>query len=179
MNRALFLDRDGIINIDRGTYTWRQEDFILMPGILDLCETAVAQGYRLIVITNQGGIARGLYGHKDVESLHHYMASLFIKKSISFDAIYYCPHHQDFTGRCFCRKPGSMMLERAIARFGISAPHSYMLGDRQRDLDAGKYVGCQTVYIGEIDKEIKADFAFRELSDMRQHLVKGFGKLTS
>ena len=170
MNRALFLDRDGVINVERGTFTWRIEDFQLMPGILELCAHAHNLEFMLIVITNQSGIARELYTHEDVRTLHDHMQALFSGQSTPLDGVYYCPHHPSHTGDCFCRKPGSLMLERAIARFDISASDSFMLGDKQRDLDAGKAVGCQTVFVGEDPKGIVTDFVVRRLEEVMHFL---------
>lgn len=147
MNRALFLDRDGVINIDRG-YIFRREDFAFREGIFDLCRAAQAKDYRLIVVTNQSGIARGYYGYDDLAGLHSYMKQAFLEEKIALDAIYYCPHHPEFTGKCLCRKPGSLMLEKGMARWAIDAGQSFLIGDSERDIRAGKAVGCQTIGVG-------------------------------
>jgi D-glycero-D-manno-heptose 1,7-bisphosphate phosphatase len=147
--KALFLDRDGVINIERGTFTWKKADFQLLRGILKLTKFAQEKGYKLVIITNQSGIARRLYNHKDVEILHEHMLELFAGEHVLIDGIYYCPHHPEFTGKCFCRKPGHLMLERAIGKFQIDPHQSFMLGDKERDLIAGKNVGCKTVRVGE------------------------------
>jgi D-glycero-D-manno-heptose 1,7-bisphosphate phosphatase len=161
MQKALFLDRDGVVNVERGTFTWRIADFQFMPGIFDLCRAALAKGYKLAVVTNQSGIARGLYGHAEVEQLHHYLLQEMSRRDIELDQILYCPHHQDFTGRCFCRKPGSLLLERAAALLRADPRQSFMLGDKARDLIAGRALGCRTVYIGE-SEGIEADFHFSQ-----------------
>jgi D-glycero-D-manno-heptose 1,7-bisphosphate phosphatase len=147
MNHALFLDRDGIINVDHG-YTFRPADFLFREGIFDLCQAAMAKGYRLIVVTNQSGISRGYYGHEEVAALHRYMADQFQERQILLDAIYYCPHHPEFSGKCLCRKPGSLMLEKGIARCQLDPGKSFMIGDSRRDIAAGKAVGCQTIGVG-------------------------------
>ena len=147
--KALFLDRDGIINQERGTFTWRKKDFVLVQGILELGQYAQQKGYQLAVITNQSGIARGLYDHGDVDTLHAYMAELFAEAGINIAEIYYCPHHPVFSGKCFCRKPGSLMIERAAAKLRADPNRSFMLGDKERDLIAGKRVGCMAVGVGE------------------------------
>lgn len=147
MNRALFLDRDGVINVDRG-YTFLPGDFVFREGIFDLCRAAQQKAYRLIVVTNQSGIARGYYGHNEVAGLHRYMARRFLSEQIVLDAIYYCPHHPEFSGKCLCRKPGSLMPEKGMARWAIDAGQSFLIGDSGRDIAAGKAVGCKTIGIG-------------------------------
>lgn len=146
MNKAVFLDRDGVINIERGEYTYRLYDFILTDGLIEALKTFIEKGYLLIVITNQGGIAKDLYSIYDVENIHNFLKTTLEKEGIKFREIYYCPHHPDF-GKCLCRKPGSLMLEKAIARFDIDASKSYFIGDNDRDVDAGKAAGVQTIKI--------------------------------
>lgn len=147
-NRALFLDRDGVVNVDRH-YLYKVEDFELIPGIIDLCGSAQKLGYKLVVITNQSGIARGKYTLDDLQKLHHHMRFLFLQKNISIDLIFYCPHHPDFNGNCLCRKPGNLLYQRAAALLNIDSKTSFSLGDKQRDLDPGKSIGCTTVAVGQ------------------------------
>jgi D-glycero-D-manno-heptose 1,7-bisphosphate phosphatase len=156
--KALFLDRDGVINVERGTFTWKKEDFLLLRGILKLTKKAQEKGYKIIIITNQSGIARGLYSHQDVKLLHQYMLSLFQEAGVMIDSIYYCPHHPEFTGKCFCRKPGSLLIERAAAKLEIDTSLSFMFGDKERDLIAGQTAGCKTVWVGQGRPEFYADY---------------------
>jgi D-glycero-D-manno-heptose 1,7-bisphosphate phosphatase len=137
MKKAIFLDRDGVINVDILNYTWRMEDFKFLDGVFEACLEFQNRGFMLIIITNQGGIARGLYSHHDVEKLHRYMKSEFSRKGITIDDIYYCPHY-DATGKCLCRKPGSLLVEKALAKHGIDPTLSYFIGDRERDTQAGE-----------------------------------------
>lgn len=129
-----------------------------MRGILKLTKKAQKEGYKIIIVTNQSGIARGLYTHKDVEILHAHMRKLFDEAGIGIDQVFYCPHHPDFNGKCFCRKPGSLLLERAAAAFRVDTAQSFMLGDKARDLMAGQKVGCKTVWVGEKDADFEADY---------------------
>jgi D-glycero-D-manno-heptose 1,7-bisphosphate phosphatase len=144
MKKAIFLDRDGVINNDVLNYTWRIKDFEFLPGVFEACKTLIKKGYLLIVVTNQGGIARGLYDHGDVEKLHNHMLKLFSEEEISITEIYYCPHH-DSTGKCLCRKPGSLLVEKALARFEIDPSSSFFIGDRDRDIIAGESAGVKGI----------------------------------
>ncbi len=143
---ALFLDRDGVINRERGMHTWRLEEFEILPGVAEAVRMAHAAGLLVIVITNQSGIGLGLYGHGDVDRVHAYLHRQLALQGAQLDAVYYCPHHPE-QGRCLCRKPGSLLFERAIARFGIDAGRSLMVGDRQRDMDAAQAAGVRGVLV--------------------------------
>jgi|ERR1035441_3162983 D-glycero-D-manno-heptose 1,7-bisphosphate phosphatase len=146
MNKAIFLDRDGVINQERDLYTFGIDEFILNDGLIEALKAFIDKGYLLIVITNQGGIAKGLYTHQDVETVHNYLMETLAKEGIHITDIYYCPHHPD-QGKCLCRKPGSLMLEKAIARYNIDAGKSYFIGDNDRDITAGNAVGVNTILI--------------------------------
>ena len=145
MNKAIFLDRDGVINREDG-YISRVEQFIINDGVVDALKYFQQKGYLLIVITNQGGVAKGLYHHIDVDKIHGYLVEKLEQAGIKLTAIYYCPHHP-VIGKCLCRKPDSLMLEKAIARFDIDASKSYFIGDHDRDIEAGKKAGVNTIKI--------------------------------
>ena len=140
MRKVVFLDRDGVVNKDRMDYTWRIEDFEILPNVIQGCEKLQDLGYEIILITNQGGIAKGLYNHEDVDKLHQHMIHIFKNAGVSILEIYYCPHHTDY-GKCLCRKPGSLLVEKAIARFDIDINVSFFIGDMERDMDAAKGAG--------------------------------------
>lgn len=146
MNKAVFLDRDGVINRERGEYTWRKEDFTINEGVIEFLRYAREKGYLLIVISNQGGVQRGKYSLEDVENVHQYLKNELGKEGVELTDIYICPHH-DKTGRCFCRKPQPLMLEKAIARFNIDVNKSFFFGDSIRDMEAGKAVGVKNILI--------------------------------
>ena len=137
MRKAVFLDRDGVLNRDRGEYTFRQEDFSLLPGVLSGLKKLVASGYELVIITNQGGIAKGLYTKAEVDYLHLHLERFLANHGVKLAGFYYCPHHPE-TGNCICRKPDSLLLEKACAAHGIDPSASYFIGDAQRDADAAK-----------------------------------------
>jgi D-glycero-D-manno-heptose 1,7-bisphosphate phosphatase len=146
MNKVIFLDRDGVINLDILNYTWRIEDFKFLDGIFEACRLFREKGFQLIVITNQGGIAKGLYGHEDVSRLHAHMIEEFKKNSVDIVEVYYCPHHDDY-GKCLCRKPGSLLVEKAVARFDVDPRQSYFIGDKERDVLAGEGAGVKGILV--------------------------------
>jgi D-glycero-D-manno-heptose 1,7-bisphosphate phosphatase len=147
MNKAIFLDRDGIINVEIGDYIKRFEDFTLIPHLGEALSQLKAKGYLFVVITNQGGLAKNLYSVEELNKMHQYLEVEMLKYDITFLEIYYCPHHPDYNGNCLCRKPGSQMTEKAIARFNIDPSQSYFIGDKQRDVDAGNAVGVKGILV--------------------------------
>jgi D-glycero-D-manno-heptose 1,7-bisphosphate phosphatase len=145
MNKAIFLDRDGVINKEIG-YVHRIEDFILTEDIIPALKKLQAAGFLFVVITNQSGIAKELYVQKDVEKIHAHLYTLMEAENISIAEMYYCPHHSDVEP-CICRKPNSGMIEKAIARFNIDAKQSYMIGDKERDFLAAEKAGVTGILI--------------------------------
>ena len=118
MNKALFLDRDGVINVDR-VHLFRKEEFEFTRGIFDLCRKYSDTGYIILVITNQAGIAKGIYTEKDFMDLTDWMIGRFREAGIKISQVYFCPHHPDFSGHCECRKPEPGMILKAIKEFKI------------------------------------------------------------
>jgi D-glycero-D-manno-heptose 1,7-bisphosphate phosphatase len=145
MKKAVFLDRDGVINVERG-YTHRLEDFVILPDLIEVLQLLQKKGYLLIVVSNQSGIGKGLYKQSDVEVLHKYMTEEFTKNGISLSEIYYCVHHPD-TGQCICRKPNSLFVEKGLARFDIDPKRSYFIGDKERDIQAAEKAGVKGILI--------------------------------
>jgi D-glycero-D-manno-heptose 1,7-bisphosphate phosphatase len=147
MQKAIFIDRDGVINNDTGHYyIYKPEHFVLNNGLVEVLQKWQQKGYIFIVITNQGGIARGTYTKGDVEKVHSKFLSLMGENNINITEIYYCPHHNKFE-KCICRKPDSLLFEKAIARFNIDIKKSYMIGDSVKDIEAAKKVGLKAVKI--------------------------------
>lgn len=146
MRSAVFLDRDGVLNRERGEHTWRLADFEVLPDVPEALRQAADAGNLLVVITNQSGIGLGLYGHAEVEEVHGYLRTMLAERGIQFADILYCPHHPS-RGRCLCRKPGSLLLERAMARHGIDPARSVMIGDRDRDVEAAQGAGVRGVLV--------------------------------
>jgi len=174
--RALFLDRDGVINRDSG-YTHRWEDFVFIDGIFDLCRTASERGYRLMVITNQAGIGRGLYTEKEFLSLTARMCERFAEEGAMIDKVYFDPTHPEhgigeYRRISPMRKPNPGMLLAAAGEFGLSLPQSVLIGDKISDLQAGiaAKVGCNLLYrhAASIDEDVSAvRLATAVLHDLR------------
>ncbi|MEM6629943.1 MAG: HAD family hydrolase [Bacteroidota bacterium] len=161
--KILFLDRDGVINVDTG-YTHLVEELSFVDGIFELCQAAVEKEYLLIVITNQSGIARGLYTEAQMDLFHQHVITHFTKRNLHFSHIYYCPHHPSFTGKCLCRKPENLLFQKALAKFNANPIHSWMIGDNERDIIAGKKSGCKTILLGE-QNGTQADFQIKTLQE--------------
>ena len=140
MIKALFLDRDGVINIHDG-YTYRIEDFRFKTGIFENCRNYLSQGYRIFVITNQAGIAKGIFTESDFLELTEWMIKEFRNEGIEIVKVYYCPHHPDITGPCSCRKPEPGMILQAVKEFGIDIKKSLLIGDKESDIEAGRRAG--------------------------------------
>ncbi len=155
MNKAIFIDRDGTINSDVGHYyIYREEDFVLNEGIVETLKIFKDSGFLIIVVSNQGGVDKGEYTCKDVEKVHKKMRCLLAEYGIELTEIYYCPHH-DKVQKCLCRKPLNLSIEKAIARFDIDRTQSWMIGDGERDIIAGKASGLNTLKIDKNDNLLK------------------------
>jgi len=147
MKKAIFLDRDGTLNNNRDHYyISRPEDFQLNPGVVEALSELQSRGYRLVVITNQGGVSKGEYGMEEVEAVHACMRSLLKEGGVFLEEVYVCPHHADHEN-CLCRKPLPLMIQKALARFDIDAAKSWMVGDAERDIQAGRAAGLRTLRV--------------------------------
>lgn len=146
MIKLILLDRDGVINKESGAYVTNPGDFELLPHVIPNLIKLKNAGIKVAVITNQGGIAKGLYTHQTLSKIHDKLNSALSAHGLVFDEIYYCPHHPDF-GKCLCRKPASIMIEKALARFGFDAAEALMIGDTQRDVDAAEAAGAKAIRV--------------------------------
>jgi D-glycero-D-manno-heptose 1,7-bisphosphate phosphatase len=140
VRKALFLDRDGVINVEKN-YLYRIEDFEFIDGVFETCRAFQEKGYLIIIITNQAGIARGKYTEEDYQLLTNWMIREFEKENINVAKVYHCPHHPDFSGACNCRKPAPGMLEEAKVEFDIDMVSSIFIGDKESDIEAGLQAG--------------------------------------
>ena len=143
-NKAVFIDRDGTIALDVN-YCSRPEDFELLPTVPEAIGLLNTHGFKVVVITNQSGIARGYFSEGTLAQIHKKMEEELAKYGAHVDAIYYCPHHPDDS--CECRKPKTALFLRAANELDIDFGLSYVVGDMQMDIDAGKAIGCKTVLV--------------------------------
>ncbi len=164
MKKALFLDRDGIINVDHG-YVYKITDFEFSNGIFDLVKLFTDAGYLIFVVTNQSGIGRGYYSEEDFITLSNWMIAEFKKKAIKIEKVYYCPHLPK--DKCHCRKPETGMIEEALKTYNIDIENSWMIGDKQSDIDLAKNATIQnSIYIG--NKNItNATYYFNSILECR------------
>lgn len=147
MRKAIFFDRDGTLNSNEDHYyIWKPEDLQLNPGVIETLLELKQRGFMLIVITNQGGVAKEEYSMDEVEQLHEHLYLILEKEGIVLDEIYTCPHHHSIEA-CLCRKPLPLMIEKSIARYGIDPSQSWFVGDSDRDMEAGKTSGLRTLHI--------------------------------
>ncbi len=141
----VFLDRDGVLNKERGGYTFKPEDFVLEPGVVEALRALKEAGYLLIVITNQGGIAKGIYTERDMMACH---AKLQAETGFLIDDLFYSPYHPDYS-QSLGRKPGTLLFERALASYAYPPHICWMVGDQERDLLPAKALGIRTIFIGK------------------------------
>lgn len=146
MKKAVFIDRDGVINYEPGYYTCSADDFIINDGVGEAINLLKKHHFLVIVISNQGGIAKELYTENDVLEMHIKFCEYLAAYNTQVDDFYFCPHHDEF-GKCLCRKPQSLMLEKAMAIYDIEPSASFMIGDRHRDVEAAKRCGVKGIMI--------------------------------
>ncbi|HBX52653.1 MAG: hypothetical protein A2275_15270 [Bacteroidetes bacterium RIFOXYA12_FULL_35_11] len=147
-NKAVFLDRDGTLNwVHEKYYISNPDDLKLNEGVIEGLSLLRDCGFIFIVISNQSGIAKKLYSIADAENVNTFMCNLFLAEKIKIEEVYFCPHHPEFDGKCLCRKPDSLLVEKAISRFNIDASQSYFIGDAERDITAGKKAGLKGIKI--------------------------------
>jgi len=151
MRKALFLDRDGVVNREVG-YLSRPDEVDWVPGIWELCAAARDAGFVLLIVTNQSGIARGYYSEEDFHALMRWMGEEFVAHGVELSAYYYCPHHPEhgvgeYKRECEDRKPGPGMLLRAAAEFGLDLEECWMVGDRCGDVGAANAAGVRRMFL--------------------------------
>lgn len=168
---ALFLDRDGVLT-EENSYITSLEGLHLFPYAAECIQQIHEKGYYAIVITNQSGIARGLFTENSLKDMNEYL-----KKTIAVDAIYYCPHHPGgnvdrYRKICKCRKPETGLLEQACKDFTIDMDRSYMVGDRAGDILTGKRAGIKTVLLesgygmARLEEDVTPDYILKDLRDV-------------
>lgn len=160
MHKALFLDRDGVVNVDHG-YVYQPKDIEFVPGVFELCKRFRAQGYLIIIVTNQSGIGRGFYTEDDFLTLTNWMTDQFKQQQCLIDDVYFCPHHAvsgigKYKLDCECRKPKPGMFVQAAREHDIDFTQSVMIGDKPSDIEAANSVGITRTFFVDhhkIEKE--------------------------
>ncbi len=157
-NPAIFLDRDGVINVDTG-YVYLVDDFKFIDGVIDALLQLKQKGYLLVVVTNQSGIARGLFTEEQFMSLTEWMDWSLADRGVDLDGIYFCPHHpsegsDQYRKSCTCRKPGPDMILDAVKHLDIDLTRSYMVGDKPSDMKAAINAGVAHKILVETGKAI-------------------------
>ena len=153
MKKGLFLDRDGVINVEK-EYLYKIEDFEFINGIFDLCQHYQDLGYMIFVVTNQSGIARKYYTEEDFHLLTEWMIQEFKKRDITIEKVYHCPHHPKINKECSCRKPEPGMILQAKEEFNLDLAHSLMIGDKERDIEAAINAGINETYLFDETKRV-------------------------
>jgi len=167
--KALFLDRDGIINVDHG-YVSKIKDFEFNEGIFETLLSLQSLGFLLIIVTNQSGIGRGYYSEEAYRALTSYMVECFANEGIRIDAVYHCPHTPD--DACKCRKPRTGMLKAAKKQFDIDMKNSWMIGDKESDMLVGKNAGVENrIFVSLKSKSEEATYSVKTVREIVE-LVK-------
>ena len=147
MNKAIFLDRDGVlINNEHHYYIWKSTQMEFIEGVFDNLKRLQQKGFQLYIISNQGGISRGLYTKENILRLHEELIETFRKNQIIISDILFCPHYSE-KGKCLCRKPESLMIEKLIAKYELNMQESTMIGDSESDMKAAAKAGIHGIKI--------------------------------
>ena len=154
MKKAIFLDRDGVINKRRDDYVKSIGELEIFPFVAEAIKDFHLNDFLVIIITNQSAINRNLTTHEKVKQIHHEIQLHLKKKNTCIDGFYYCPHRPD--ENCMCRKPKLDLLFNAIKDFNIDPKNSWFIGDSEIDIEAGKSMGCSVIKINEDVNLIKA-----------------------
>lgn len=178
---AVFVDRDGTINVEKG-HVYQIGDLQFIPGALDALRRLTDAGIKIFIVSNQAGIAKGLYTESDFGVVTRYMLEKMAEHGVSISDVLYCPHHPDavnlgYRMDCDCRKPKAGLLLRVMRREGLSAEASVMIGDKNSDVEAGRAAGVRRTYLvetgyGSGEKHVtSADYVVKDLQDAVNHLL--------
>ncbi len=178
--QGVFIDRDGTINVDRG-YVYRTEDFEYIPGALEALRLICERKIKIYIVTNQAGIAKGMYTERDFKILTKNMLDFMAGRGIEIADVLYCPHHPDGTIAmyrkvCSCRKPAPGLLKAVIEKEGFSKDSLTLIGDKNSDIEAGRKLGIRT-YLVETGYGIdhkhttRADYVVKDIQEAVRHLL--------
>lgn len=173
-NKAVFLDRDGTINVDKD-YVYKLEDLEILPNVIEGLKK-LQKEYKLIIVTNQSGIARGYYTESDYINFRNELLKRLNKRGIFLSGDYRCPHIKE--DNCNCRKPKTGMLEEAARNFNLDLRECWMIGDSLSDIQAGKNAGCRTIHVltGEHEPVSYADFVAIDMMGAADYILNNKNK---
>ncbi|MFA5042407.1 MAG: HAD family hydrolase [Kiritimatiellia bacterium] len=171
--RCVFFDRDGIVNASPGAgrYVLNWAEFHLLPEFVEALRVARAHGYQAAIVTNQRAVARGLVSAAEVEAMHRNLRDLLREYRLDILDVAYCPHD---VGECDCRKPQPGMLKTMALKHGLDLASSWMVGDAETDIEAGRRAGCRTIRVGDGAAASQADYrvpAMRDLPDLLDRVL--------
>lgn len=151
MERAVFLDRDGTIIEDTG-YPHERDKIKFLPRVSEAIRLLNQNGFKVIITTNQSGVARGYFTKETVQEINRYIQESLARQGATIDKMYYCPHHvegtiEEYRKECYCRKPNPGMIEEAIGEFDIDSRNSFVIGDKISDIEAGRRAGCKAILL--------------------------------
>lgn len=167
MTKCVFLDRDGVINKDRVNYAYDLEHFKMLPGVPEALARLKEAGYLLVIVTNQSGIAKGIYTREDMNVCHDYMHE---QTKHVIDAVYFAPHHPTVS-ESLSRKPDTLMFEKAMARFDIDPLQSWMIGDKERDIVPARKFDIPSILISNKQQETEAQHIVKDLSEAAEIIL--------
>lgn len=152
--KAVFLDRDGVlVDNSQHYYIWEMAQLTVVEGVLDNLRLLNESGYLLFVVSNQGGVARGLYTRQDVVGFHVKLQQLFSENQVEIAEFQFCPHHPEIE-KCLCRKPSALMLEKLIAKHSLKKTNCWMIGDSKSDIEAANQAGIHSILV-EANRNIR------------------------
>ena len=172
--KALFLDRDGIINIDKN-YLHKIEDFEFIEGIFELVKLFVEKNYTVFIVTNQSGIGRGYYTIKDFEILMRWVKEEFKKREINIEKTLFCPHKP--TDECLCRKPRTKLIDDVLKEYDIDLKNSFMFGDKQSDIDLANNSSMGFSVAISLDKRDNSSYSFKSIKEALKYFQKNPQKI--
>jgi D-glycero-D-manno-heptose 1,7-bisphosphate phosphatase len=179
-NKCVFLDRDGVLIEDTG-YLKNPSDIVIMPGSIEAMAALKSNGFLLIIVTNQAGIAKGFFTMDDLAAVNSRLIKIYEDNGIAIDDLYFCPHHEKGTAepyniKCSCRKPEPGMVLRGVEKFNIDTGKSFMVGDKDSDILLARNSGLKSFYIRnpmyKHDENVAPDFYVKDLKEAAEIIIK-------